>query len=195
MVAFVFFLGYGNRHPWYQLPLVPIAAVFAGVICNEVSKRIHPRFFRRLWAAAIILLFAHLSYARAFAFYTPASSDLYELALRLRENTPDDARIIAADGGDPTLFYYAHRKGWHFLEKNGIWQGPPIDSAEAIANLEKLRERGATYLVFPFRTRWWLDYYDQLMAHLKENAEPVEVTPRFAIYKLTRSGKANETGR
>ena len=31
MILFIFCVGYGNRHPWYQLPLVPIAAVFAGV--------------------------------------------------------------------------------------------------------------------------------------------------------------------
>src|SRR4029077_241320 len=33
MVFFVMVLGYGNRHLWYQLPLVPIAAAFAGAAC------------------------------------------------------------------------------------------------------------------------------------------------------------------
>ena len=186
MIVFVLFIGYGNRHPWYQLPLVPIVAVFAGMACHAIAKRIERRFVRQALAMLIVLMVADFSFQYARAFYNPSSSDLYDVALRVREVTPGDARIVAADGGDPTLFYYAHRKGWHFLEKNGIWQGPPLDSAEAISNLEKLRGRGATYLVLPFRTRWWLDYYNEFSAHLKQSAEPIEVTPRFAIYKLDR---------
>ena len=187
MIAFVFFVGYGNRHPWYQLPLVPIAAVFAGICCDQIARHIESRFVRQVSALLLVLLFADLSFNYTRTFYTPASSDLYDLALHLREVTPNDAHVIAADSGDPTLFYYAHRKGWHFLEKNGIWQGPPIDSAEAISNLEKLRNRGATCLVFPFRTRWWLDYYDEFGAHLRQTAEPIDVTSRLAIYKLDRA--------
>lgn len=193
MLAFVFFLGYGNRHPWYQLPLVPIVAVFAAVLCCEIAKRIEPRLVKGVFIAAVVILFADLAFVYARTSYRPASSDLYDVALRLREITPADSRIVAADGGDPTLFYYAHRKGWHFLEKNGIWQGPPLDSAVAIADLEKLRDRGATHLALPFRTRWWLDYYSEFAAYLKQNAEPMEVTSRFAIYRLTRSRKTNET--
>ncbi|MGC2625838.1 MAG: glycosyltransferase family 39 protein, partial [Candidatus Udaeobacter sp.] len=30
MIVFIIVVGYGNRHRWYQLPLVPIAAAFAG---------------------------------------------------------------------------------------------------------------------------------------------------------------------
>src|SRR5438046_9033620 len=30
MVLFVVAVGYGNRHPWYQLPFVPITAAFTG---------------------------------------------------------------------------------------------------------------------------------------------------------------------
>ena len=194
MIAFVFFLGYGNRHPWYQLPLVPIAAVFAGIFCYQMSDRIRRPVVRKVVAVLVALLFGYVSFLYTRTFYTPASSDLYEVALRVHEITPTDARIVAADGGDPTLFYYAHRKGWHFLEKNGVWQNLPLDSAEAISNLEDLRNRGATYLVFPFRSRWWLDYYNDFAAYLKTSAEAVEVTPRFAIYHLTRSRKTNETG-
>ena len=194
MVAFVFFLGYGNRHPWYQLPLVPIAAVFAGVFCHQMSDRIRRSVVRKVVAVLVALLFGYVSFLYTRTFYTPASSDLYEVAFRVREITPTDARIVAADGGDPTLFYYAHRKGWHFLEKNGVWQNLPLDSAEAISNLEDLRNRGATYVVFPFRSRWWLDYYNDFATYLKTSAEAVDVTPRFAIYHLTRSRKTNETG-
>lgn len=195
MILFVFCIGYGNRHPWYQLPLVPIAAVFAALACTELLRRMNPRVVRQTFTMAIVVVFAALTVGYRPVYYAPASEDLYELALRIKATTPADARIVAADGGDPTVFYYAHRKGWHFLEKNGIWNNVPRDSAEAIANLEQLRSRGAAYVVFPYRARWWLDYYEEFRDYLNTNAQPVEITPRFAIYRLTRSHNANESAR
>src|SRR5436189_191253 len=39
MILFIIIVGYGNRHPWYQLPLVPIAAAFAGAACAFVGSK------------------------------------------------------------------------------------------------------------------------------------------------------------
>src|SRR5881394_3912524 len=44
MIVFIVVVGYGNRHRWYQLPLVPIAAAFAGAGCAFVGSRISSRF-------------------------------------------------------------------------------------------------------------------------------------------------------
>jgi len=46
-VLFVIVVGYGNRHRWYQLPLVPIAAAFAGAGCAFVDPK-----SRRAWLQA-----------------------------------------------------------------------------------------------------------------------------------------------
>src|SRR5947207_4861290 len=43
MVLFIVVVGYGNRHQWYQLPLVPIAAAFAGATCAFVGSKIPSR--------------------------------------------------------------------------------------------------------------------------------------------------------
>ncbi|MFN2623072.1 MAG: ArnT family glycosyltransferase [Chthoniobacterales bacterium] len=43
MLLFIFFVGYGNRHQWYQLPLAPIAAVFAGCACAWIARTGIPR--------------------------------------------------------------------------------------------------------------------------------------------------------
>jgi hypothetical protein len=88
------------------------------------------------------------------------------------------------DNGDPTAFYYAERKGWHFLESAGIFIGDPQDSAEAIVDLEKLRHHGATHLVFTWATRWWLDYYHELAQHLKACSTLTKQTPEFSVYRL-----------
>ena len=43
MIVFIIIVGYGNRHRWYQLPLVPIAAAFAGAGCAFMGSKISSR--------------------------------------------------------------------------------------------------------------------------------------------------------
>jgi 4-amino-4-deoxy-L-arabinose transferase-like glycosyltransferase len=184
MLLLVFFIGYGNRHQWYQLPFVPIAAVFAGCACAWFAAR--TQFSRKLLVLGSVLLIASFAVSSYFCvqrFYRPAAAALRDLGLELNEATTSNALIIAATDGDPTVFYYAHRKGWHFLG-DGVYDGNPLDSAQIIANLEKLRSRGATHLVFYAGTQWWLDYYKEFAGHLANSATLVEQTPEFTIYKL-----------
>jgi 4-amino-4-deoxy-L-arabinose transferase-like glycosyltransferase len=182
-VLFIFFVGYGNRHQWYQLPLVPIASVFAGCACVWIARTAMPRLLLVLGAVLLIASFAVSSYFCVQPLYRPAAASLRDLGLELNEATTSNALIIAATDGDPTVFYYAHRKGWHFLG-DGVYDGNPLDSAQIIANLEKLRTRGATHLVFYAGTQWWLDYYKEFANHLAANATLVEETSEFTIYKL-----------
>jgi hypothetical protein len=44
----------------------------------------------------------------------PAAASARDLGLELQTKTVPTDLIIAVDNGDPTIFYYAHRKGWHF---------------------------------------------------------------------------------
>src|SRR5207249_3935798 len=43
MVLFIIAVGYGNRHRWYQLPLVPIATTFAGGACAFIASKVSSR--------------------------------------------------------------------------------------------------------------------------------------------------------
>jgi 4-amino-4-deoxy-L-arabinose transferase-like glycosyltransferase len=184
MLVFVFFVGWGNRHQWYQLPLVPIAAVLAGCACQWAAPFLpSSRIVRALASGLLAGWFGISAYQSAHPLYRPAAAGLRNLGLELKEATTANALIIAATDGDPTVFYYAHRKGWHFLG-DGVYDGNPLDSAQIIANLEKLRGRGATHLVFYAGTRWWLDYYKEFAERLATSATLVEETPEFTIFKL-----------
>jgi 4-amino-4-deoxy-L-arabinose transferase-like glycosyltransferase len=181
MVAFVILAGYGNRHPWYQLPFVPIAAACAGAGCARLRPRLP-----RIVIGAIVALFLSNAALVTPKFFEPAAAQLRDLGLQLRAITPAHALIVAADDGDPTIFYYAERKGWHFLENHGVFYGNPLDDAQLIAGLEQLRRRGATHLVFPFATRWWLDYYRTFAGHLARTSSVVQSNERSAIFELHR---------
>jgi len=229
MVLFVVAVGYGNRHPWYQLPLVPIAAAFAGAACNffrsKISSRLavvglspnppsagssfsarsdtlNKRCVRRSWAIQLvrrtgcryaalcgsILLassFAILALVYVRPFYESSAMQHRNAGLELHKITTSDALIVAVDGGNPAIFYYAKRKGWHFLEQNGVYGGNPENSQQAITDLERLRHQGATHLVFTTNTFWWLASYPGFADHVAKVATLIKATPEFMIYKLT----------
>src|SRR6266567_8494259 len=63
MILFIIVVGYGNRHPWYQLPLVPIAAVLAGAACAFVGSKISSsRVAMMTWSILLASSFAILAY-------------------------------------------------------------------------------------------------------------------------------------
>ena len=185
MILFIIVVGYGNRHPWYQLPLVPIAAVFAGGPCALVASRISSRPAKVALSIFLVISFGNLAFLYTRPFYrSPSSAASRDAGLKLKETTPKSSLIVAADIGDPTIFYYAERKGWHFLEKGAVYNGNPNDSEQLIVDLEQLRRRGATHLVFTSNTSWWLDYYREFAQHVDATATLMKATPAFRIYKL-----------
>jgi hypothetical protein len=185
MIVFIIIVGYGNRHRWYQLPLVPIAAAFAGAGCAFIGYRISSRLAAITSSILLAVTFLVLAFVYVRPFYESSAAQLRDAGLELKKVTPPDALIAAADMGDPTIFCYGERKGWHFLEENAIYNGNPDDSEQAIENLERLHRRGATHFVFTRNTFWWLQSYPEFVAHLTINAKVIEATPEFRIYKLT----------
>ena len=184
MILFIVIVGYGNRHQWYQLPLIPIAAPFAGAACAFVGPKMSSRAMRIALSILLAGSFGFSAFVYGRDFYQPSAASLRDAGLVLKRITPASALVVAADNGDPTVLYYAERKGWHFLEKNGIYDGEPRDSAQAIVDLEALRRRGASYLVFTSNTLWWLDYYEEFGQYVQKTSTLVEATSEFRIYKL-----------
>ncbi len=186
MVLFVLAVGYGNRHPWYQLPLVPITAAFAGAGCAFFESKISSRVAVVTLSILLAGSFAILAFLYVRPLYESSAAQLRDAGLELNKLTASDALIVAVDGGNPTIFYYAKRKGWHFLEQNGIYGGNPKNSQQAIADLERLRRQGATHFVFTTPRFWWLESYPEFTQHLTEGATLLEATPEFKIYELNR---------
>jgi 4-amino-4-deoxy-L-arabinose transferase-like glycosyltransferase len=184
MVLFVVAVGYGNRHPWYQLPFVPIAAAFAGAACDFFGSKINSRVAVVALSILLASSFAILAFSYVRPLYESSAAQHRNAGLELNKITTNDALIVAVDGGNPAIFYYAKRNGWHFLEQNGVYGGNPKNSQEAISDLERLRRKGATHLVFTTNTFWWSQSYPELTQHLSETATLMEATPEFKIYKL-----------
>ena len=189
MILFMVIVGYGNRHQWYQLPLIPIAAAFAGATCAVVTTKISSRAAKIAFSILVVVGFGLSAFAYARKFYKPSAAPLLDAGLFLKQIAPANSLIVAADNGDPTVLYYAECKGWHFLEKDGIYDGEPKDGAQAIVDLEGLRRQGASYLMFTSNTSWWLDYYEEFRHHVDATSTLIEVTSEFKIYKFNPAPK------
>ena len=194
MILFVIVVGYGNRHSWYQFPLVPILAAFAGCAITFFKMRLQrsPAGFAGV-VLIVILTFAGQTFHGTAILMRPAAADLRTLGLALKELTPPGSFVITADYGDPAGLYYAERRGWHFTEENGIYNAHPASSAEAIADVERLRREGATHMAFYSGTFWWLGYYTELAKYLDQNANRIATTPVYQIYEFhPQSGASAE---
>lgn len=87
----------------------------------------------------------------------------------VRESVPAGSTAIVISRGDEELLDLGLRRAWHFpVEEDGTYAGYyPVDSDDAIARLERLRERGGEYLVIPHQALWWLDHYAGFRRYLE----------------------------
>lgn len=77
-----------------------------------------------------------------------------------------------------------------FPEIDGEYWGPPADSTEAIAALERSRERGAGFIVFVAPAFWWLGHYVALDQYLRTGFRCVLDTEELVVFDLRDASSA-----
>ena len=100
--------------------------------------------------------------------------EYYELIARIRnvvnEKLPANSTVAVASKGDDQLISFTAQKGRHFPSTPaGLYAGEhPADSTAAIAALERERQAGAQYLLFPKTSLWWMDCYPEFRRYLED---------------------------
>lgn len=136
-----------------------------------LSRRADDTEFRR-WLAERLL---HLSLRRS----EMTSQLLPDLNL-----AEDEKRTIAGEEilnlvphGDPVIVvddghfgpeFLPERRVLPFLERDGVYWGPPANDESAVRELERMRSEGAGFVVFLWPAFWWYDYYHGLRAQLRK---------------------------
>jgi len=69
-----------------------------------------------------------------------------------------------------------------FIERDGIYWGPPADDATAVAELRRMRQAGARYVVVIWPSFWWLEHYPALKAELDSAATPLLDDERVKVF-------------
>lgn len=118
---------------------------------------------------------------------------------RLRQATSDTTNVIPEGETfllvDQAAFgstFAINRRSIPFPEREGQYWGRPADDRSAIDELERLRRRGAAFIVFTWPAFWWLDFYSGLNDHLCSNFACVWRDERLVIFDLRPSGRAGE---
>jgi hypothetical protein len=112
------------------------------------------------------------------------------LARRLRALTArlgDDAIVAVVSRGDEALVDLGGPSAWHFPgAADGSYAGEyPATGQGAVALLEDVRRRGATHLLVPAPSGWWLTHYEELRGHLASRYRLVDsVEGTGALYDL-----------
>jgi hypothetical protein len=120
-------------------------------------------------------------------------ADYEQLVQRARsvveQCTPAGAVVAVASKGDDALVAFSGRHGWHFPQTEiGIYAGHyPPDGGSAVAHLESLRRRGATHVMFPDTSRWWLTSYPELGDHLVSTGRVVVDDDSCVVFALPPS--------
>jgi hypothetical protein len=71
-----------------------------------------------------------------------------------------------------------------FLEKNGEYWGAPADDEAAIRELTRLKDAGATRIVFAWPSYWWLNFYARFHRHLRDNFPCAVENERLMVFDL-----------
>jgi len=196
-VIFIIAAGEGHaRHEWYGLALVPAAAGLSGTALGFLLSLLER--LCRSWAAVattFVIFFAGLAYT-AYLYVSPSyalsAGVLLETGKELRRLTRPSALVIVADWGNPTALYYSQRKGWHFLTEFGRM---PADSAEAITELEALRQQGASYIAFTRYLLYWLDTYVAFQTYLDTSYRREKETQHYVIFDLADTKDVKRGGK
>ncbi|NEQ05155.1 MAG: glycosyltransferase family 2 protein [Moorea sp. SIO4E2] len=71
-----------------------------------------------------------------------------------------------------------------FLEQNGQYWGLPPDDYTAIAELERLHQNGANFIVFTWPTFWWFSHYTNFHGYLRSKFCCLLENDHLVVFKL-----------
>lgn len=71
-----------------------------------------------------------------------------------------------------------------FLERDGVYWGPPPDDNSAISELKRMRQSGMNFIVFAWSSFWWLKHYEGFYDYLQSNYPCVLENKKLIIYDL-----------
>jgi GT2 family glycosyltransferase len=118
--------------------------------------------------------------------HTAEYEQVRERVRELVAGLPPDGAVIVASRGDEEILRFEDRPGWHFPQgPDGVYAGCyPADGAQAVAELERLRERGGRWFLLPRTSLWWLEHYRELRAHLSERYREIVREEACVMYSL-----------
>ncbi|MFB3897881.1 MAG: hypothetical protein ACE14V_16445, partial [bacterium] len=178
LVAVILFLAlfpfgtYLHLHIYTYLPMVPIAAIFAGktleFISNRINRSIYPIGIIVSMGLLIIMGVLGFRTIKLWYFYSERS---YLVGKSVDQITSKDRMVITLrQVMNPELLYYCDRRGW-------IVQYEQF----SIQTVESLRKIGATHVA---TSR--LDENNEAISYLLHHYEPIKYNPEYFLFQIDK---------
>ena len=127
--------------------------------------------------------YAHCILSRSAANF--ASADPNTVAIvEIANFVPPGNKFILVDQDEWRVKAPRERTAIPFLERDGLYWGPPPDDENAIRECERLRQAGARHIVFGWPSFWWLEHYAAFHQHLRDRFPCVLQNERVVIFSL-----------
>jgi len=130
--------------------------------------------------------YAHCILTRGATNFASADENTIAI-LEIANLVPAGETFILVDQDEWTVKAPPERTAIPFLERDGIYWGPPPDDENAIRECERLRQIGARHIVFGWPAFWWLEHYAAFHRHLRDRFPCVLQNERVAIFSLQNS--------
>jgi hypothetical protein len=72
-----------------------------------------------------------------------------------------------------------------FVEREGMYWGPPADDTEALTELLRSQENGASHLALIWSTFWWLEQYPRFARYLRDQCRCLVDNPDVVVFEFT----------
>lgn len=104
--------------------------------------------------------------------------------LEIASVVPPDAALILVSDSCQLPVSVEGRRALPFLERGGVFQGQPVDDAEAVRELNRMRGTGSGFIVFDRSTLWWLEHYRGFADHLRSAHSCVHESDRVVVFDV-----------
>jgi hypothetical protein len=102
---------------------------------------------------------------------------------------PPGSHFILVDEEQMREYMPASYRAVPFLERDGVYWGPPPDDKTAIRELDRLKQSGAQFIVFAWMAFWWLHYYAGLNTYLRSHYPCLIENDRVVGFDLRATGQ------
>lgn len=119
---------------------------------------------------------------------SPFVNRMIQSAHEIKHLIPENETFILVDADQFHISgEFAGRIAIPFLEKNGVYWGPPADDAQAIWEIKRQRERGAAFIIFAWPGFWLLNYYKGMHDYIKANSNCLVHNDRLVIFNFLQN--------
>ena len=166
VIYFVVFASGNIRHDYYQVPFVPIAAIYVAKGARFLTA-LPSVYFQKFIGPVLALVLIVLMYAFGFyevrGLYWINKPQIVQAGEAADMILPKDATVIAPYSGDAAFLYQTNRHGYPIVDRP----------------LEVMIESGTKYLVS-------IDVGDPGIQNLVRNCSPIQISPDYVIVELFR---------